>query len=55
MTNINCSANCIYESNGKCTLNIISTMTNFTDSGSDCAYFKQKQNTPGRECNKDEK
>lgn len=44
MTNINCSANCNHENNGKCTLNHISISSNFTGIGADCAYFEPRQN-----------
>ena len=42
MANINCSLNCIYQKDGKCTYNIVkdSTLFNF----SECAYFILKNN-----------
>jgi hypothetical protein len=43
MTNINCSADCVYENNGKCTLNHISISSSFTGLGADCAYFEPKE------------
>lgn len=43
MTNINCSANCTHENNGKCTLNHISVSSNFTGIGADCAYFEPRK------------
>lgn len=43
MTNINCSADCNHESNGKCTLNHISISSNLTGIGADCAYFEPRQ------------
>lgn len=48
MTNINCSANCNHESNGKCTLNHISVSSSFTDKGADCAYFEPRQAYSGK-------
>lgn len=39
MTNINCSAECIYESNGKCTQNHVSITASIIGYGTDCAYF----------------
>lgn len=48
MTNINCSANCNHESNGKCMLNHISVSSSFTDKGADCAYFEPRQNNNGK-------
>lgn len=49
MTNINCSASCIYEKNGKCTLNHVSITANVMGHGTDCAYFSPRStnaNTP---------
>jgi hypothetical protein len=43
MTNINCSACCSHESNGKCTLNHISLSSSFTGAGADCAYFEPRE------------
>ncbi|MBR6504303.1 MAG: hydroxymyristoyl-ACP dehydratase [Clostridia bacterium] len=40
MTNINCSSNCIYQKDGKCTLEYITN--NIAKSNSDCAYFLNK-------------
>jgi hypothetical protein len=42
MTNINCSANCSHEKNGKCTLNHISVSANVMGYGTDCAYFSPR-------------
>lgn len=45
MTNINCSENCTYSSNGKCTFDHVTTsyiMINFSCS---CAYFSPKEST----------
>lgn len=39
MTNINCSAECIHENNGKCTLNHVSITQNVMGFDTDCAYF----------------
>ena len=40
MTNINCSSNCIYQKDGKCTFdNIISKELTSNDN---CAYFTEK-------------
>ena len=37
MTNINCSQNCIYQKDGKCSYNIITMSSIYPNS--DCAYF----------------
>lgn len=42
MTNINCSANCIHEKNGKCTLNHVSISANIMGYGTDCAYYNPR-------------
>jgi len=42
-TNINCSANCRYQNNGKCTLNHVSISSSFTGAGADCAYFQPQK------------
>lgn len=42
MTNINCSANCIHEENGKCKLNHISITANVMGYGTDCAYYSPR-------------
>lgn len=42
MTNINCSSSCLYQKNGKCTLENISVKSiTPTD---DCIYFRNKEN-----------
>lgn len=49
MTNINCSASCIHEENGKCRLNHVSLTESVIGYGSDCAYYSprdEKNNTP---------
>ncbi len=43
MTNINCSSSCLYQKDGKCTLEDIS-IKNITPS-TDCIYFTKKINT----------
>jgi len=43
MTNINCSANCIYQKDGKCSYE--DTHAKFLTLGSDCAYFSPKNNS----------
>lgn len=42
MTNINCSASCSHENNGKCTLNHVSITANVIGYGTDCAYFSPR-------------
>lgn len=42
MTNINCSENCTYSINGKCSLNSINEPTTLTNLINSCAYFNQK-------------
>jgi hypothetical protein len=42
MTNINCSACCSHESNGKCTLNHVSITASVIGYGTDCAYFSPR-------------
>lgn len=42
MTNINCSANCSHEKNGKCTLTHIGISSNVMGYGTDCAYFSPR-------------
>lgn len=37
LTNINCTANCIYQRDGKCTYNIVSM--SLISSKTECAYF----------------
>lgn len=37
LTNINCTVNCIYQRDGKCTYNIVSMSQ--ISSKSECAYF----------------
>ena len=44
LTNINCSANCIHEDNGKCSLNHVSITANIIGYGTDCAYYSPKDN-----------
>lgn len=39
MTNINCSEECFYMENGKCSLTFISLSSDFIGYESDCAYF----------------
>jgi hypothetical protein len=46
MTNINCSAECIHENNGKCTLNHVSITQNVMGFDTDCAYFTPRKNKP---------
>ncbi|GFR36093.1 hydroxymyristoyl-ACP dehydratase [Thermobrachium celere] len=46
MTNINCSANCVHEKNGKCTLSHISIIVNAIGHGTDCAYYTPRNETP---------
>lgn len=41
LTNINCSANCIYQKEGKCTLENISAKA--ISFNSNCAYFYEKK------------
>lgn len=43
MTNINCSANCVHEKNGKCTLNHVSITQSVMGHGTDCAYFSPRE------------
>lgn len=40
MTTINCSSNCIHQSDGKCTLD--NTQTNNLSAVSDCVYYEEK-------------
>jgi hypothetical protein len=40
MTTINCSSNCIYQVDGKCTLDIVSK--NSTSVKSNCIFFEEK-------------
>lgn len=49
MTNINCSASCVHENNGKCTLNHVSISSSYTGIEADCAYFEPKQQHGGYE------
>lgn len=37
--NINCSLDCIYEKNGKCTLNHSALFLNLSDIKNACAYY----------------
>jgi hypothetical protein len=46
MTNINCSAECIHENNGKCTLNHVSITQNVMGFNTDCAYFTPRNTGP---------
>ncbi|KRQ86151.1 hypothetical protein ABG79_02103 [Caloramator mitchellensis] len=48
MTNINCSANCVYEQDGKCTLDHVSITQNVLHQGTECAYFTQRKNPPSK-------
>jgi hypothetical protein len=43
MMNINCSEKCIYEENGKCTLNHVTPLSNLFSTQADCAYFNPKE------------
>lgn len=43
MTNINCSAKCNYEQNGKCTLNHVGITSDVMGYGTDCAYYTPKK------------
>ncbi|KPU45943.1 hypothetical protein OXPF_04110 [Oxobacter pfennigii] len=49
MTNINCSAKCSYENNGKCTLNHIGISSNIAGTGGDCAYFQPRQSKSSKD------
>jgi len=43
MTNINCTSNCLYQKDGKCSLdNVTAVSVTSTDS---CAYFVEKKDT----------
>ncbi|MEY7999741.1 hydroxymyristoyl-ACP dehydratase [Clostridium sp. Mt-5] len=42
MMDINCSEKCIHERNGKCTLNRINSITNFSSLQTNCMYFSPK-------------
>lgn len=42
MTNINCSTQCVHESNGICMLNQIVLSSNISNAGTDCAYFEPR-------------
>ncbi len=42
MTNINCSANCIYQKDGKCCFENIKNQQKATPN-SDCAYFAMNE------------
>jgi hypothetical protein len=42
MTNINCSSSCIYEKNGKCTLNHVTSISMIIGHDADCAYFSPR-------------
>ncbi|SHF15430.1 hypothetical protein SAMN02746089_01387 [Caldanaerobius fijiensis DSM 17918] len=44
MTNINCTENCIYQVEGKCTLNHIGP-SNSINNPTNCAYFLEKKKT----------
>lgn len=46
MTNINCSANCIYEVDGKCSLDHISITQNVLNQETQCAYYTPRKNPP---------
>lgn len=42
MININCSFNCVYAKNGKCTLNHIEPFSMISNISADCAYYTEK-------------
>jgi len=42
LTNINCSANCVYQKDGKCSFENVSSIP--TSSVSNCAYFVALEN-----------
>lgn len=42
LTNINCSSNCIYQKDGKCSFHFVSP--SFISSFSQCVYFIPKNN-----------
>ncbi len=44
MTTINCSLNCMYQNDGKCTLD--NTKVNPISSNSACVYFSEKNSGP---------
>ncbi|OFI06247.1 hypothetical protein CLOACE_11460 [Clostridium acetireducens DSM 10703] len=43
MVNINCSEQCIYEQNGKCTLNHVTPILNISSNNKNCGYFVKKK------------
>jgi len=43
MVNINCSEDCIYNTNGMCTLDNISNFSNYVNTDYECAYFISKK------------
>lgn len=42
VTNINCTSSCLYQKDGKCTLENVSVQ--ITKPTNDCIYFKNKEN-----------
>lgn len=42
MTNINCSADCSHENNGKCTLNHVNITASIIGYGTNCAYYSPR-------------
>ncbi len=43
MTNINCTSKCIYQKEGKCQLDNVTTVSNTLNQS--CIYFSDKQKT----------
>lgn len=45
MTNINCSENCVYKQNGKCTLNFVPILplSNSIAINNDCGYYMAQE------------
>jgi hypothetical protein len=44
MTNINCSSDCVYQKDGKCTLESVTAMAVISDTTNACAYYAKAQN-----------
>lgn len=43
MTNINCSSDCVYQKDGKCTLESVTAMAVISDDDNACAYYAKEQ------------
>lgn len=43
MTNINCSSDCVYQKDGKCTLERVTAMAVISGDDNACAYYAKEQ------------